>query len=289
MPTLALLTCADLPKLDDDERPVLAALAARGVVGRPIAWTEGVSALAGCDAVVLRSCWNYHLHEAAFRAYLSDLDDVDVPVFNPPATLRWNLDKRYLLELEAAGLDVLPTRCVARGDARELAAVFAETGWSEAVVKPVISASGWETWRVTRAEADTPDIRARWSAAVARHDLLVQLFAPEILDEGEWSFVFLGGELSHCVLKRPAGDEFRVQAEYGGSKLRVDPPARLLARARDVLDACPGRALYARVDGLRRAGTWQVMEVELIDPALYLTQAPDVVPRWADVLAQVVS
>ena len=88
MPTLALVTFAALPALDDDERPVVAALQARGVDVRPVVWTDGLQACAGCDAVVLRSCWDYHEHPEAFARFLRALDGLDLPVHNPPAALR---------------------------------------------------------------------------------------------------------------------------------------------------------------------------------------------------------
>lgn len=293
MRTLALVTCEELSALDPDEQLVLPALAARGIEARPVPWTAGLDALTGCDAVVLRSCWDYHLRPAEFAAYLDGLAQLRAPVWNPPHVLRWNLDKRHLLELEATGIPVLPTRVVERGTACSLADIFGSVDWTQAVVKPVISLGGWETWRVPRTalEAGAPDaaaIEARWAALSAQHDLFVQCYADEIEREGEWSLVFLAGAFSHAVIKRPAAGEFRVHEEYGGLKERIDPPLELIETAAEILDACPRPQLYARVDGVLRAGRFELMEVELLDPSLYLKQAPDAVDRWADRLAGLV-
>lgn len=289
MADLALVTCDDFADLDVDERLVLPALAARGVDVRVVRWTDGLDALGGVGAVVPRSCWDYHERPDAFAAWIDGLRTLDVPVWNPPHVLRWNLDKRHLLELEEAGHRVLSGRRVPAGSGASLADLLADAGWEEAVVKPAVSLGGWETRRVAApVDAETS---AWWSALSATHDLLVQRFAHEVVEEGEWSLVFLAGAFSHAVLKTPGAGEFRVHEEFGGGKRRVDPPLALVETAAAILDDCPGPHLYGRVDGVRPADApddFELMEVELLDPSLYLEQAPDAVERWADRLAKLV-
>ncbi len=291
MPKLALVTCEEFPDLHEDEQLVLPALAQRGVQACPIPWTDGLETLAACDAVVVRSCWDYHLAPEKFARWIDALEGLDVPVWNPPHVLRWNLDKRHLLELEAAGFPVLPTRVVDKGGEVSLHALLEELEWDEAVVKPVISLGGWETFRV-RQHAPGPERAGqeqRWATVHAGHDMLVQCFASEIATEGELSLLFFAGAFSHAVIKHPGQGEFRVHEEFGGSKLRIDPPLELVEFAAQVLHTCPGPQVYARVDGVQRNGRFELMEVELLDPSLYLEDAPDAVERWADRLAALVS
>jgi glutathione synthase/RimK-type ligase-like ATP-grasp enzyme len=293
MPRLALVTCEELPLLDPDEQFLLPALAERGVDAESVPWTAGHAALAGYDAVVVRSCWDYHLQPDAFLSWIDGLDRLGMPVWNPPHVLRWNLDKRHLLELQDAGVAVLPIQIIERGAGRTLADVLADSDWPEAVVKPVVSLGGWETWRVTQKEMGRDSVssrekESRWAALSSSHDLIVQRFAPEILSEGEWSLVFIAGAFSHAVIKRPAAGEFRVQEEHGGEMQRVDPALDLVELAAEILAICPDPQLYSRVDGVFREGRFELMEVELIDPSLYLAECPESAKRWANRLAALV-
>jgi glutathione synthase/RimK-type ligase-like ATP-grasp enzyme len=115
-------------------------------------------------------------------------------------------------------------------------------------------------------------------------DALVQAFAPEIERSGEWSFVFFGGAFSHAVLKRPAPGDFRVQTELGGSAVPLDPPPALLDQAATVMGKVQGRWLYARVDGIERDGRLVVLELEMIEPFLFLGQDPQAPARFADAI-----
>jgi hypothetical protein len=201
-------------------------------------------------------------------------------LLNPAALVRWNLHKAYLDDLAAAGHAVIETVRVPRGEPRSLAALLDERGWKEAVVKPAVSASAHRTFRVGRSEA--PSRQGELSAIVSDGDALVQPLASEILDGGEWSLVFVAGAFSHAVLKRGASGEFRVQEEYGGHAVPGDPGPFVVAQAAAVLASAPGRSAYARVDGIVRDGSFVLMELELIEPVLYLGVHAGAAGRLAD-------
>ena len=184
-------------------------------------------------------------------------------LWNPVALVRWNAHKRYLLDLEARGVAIVPTVLVERGEAVSLEDLLRQRGWPEAVVKPAVSINAHGTFRAVAGEGED-----RFQALVARADALVQPFVPEVLEEGEHSFVFLGETLALTVLKRAAPGDFRVQKDHGGSATRVFPGAGLEARARAVVDAIEGPWLYARVDAVRRGDELLVMELEAIEPEL---------------------
>ncbi len=275
---MAVATCAQYPALPDGERELLAALRALGVDAEPAVWDDPNVGWGRYGAVVVRATWDYHKKVEAFRAWIDRVEASGAALWNPAGVLRANMDKRYLRRLETAGVKTVPTAWVERAAPRSLNEILAERGWDEAVIKPVVSASAYLTRRVTRR---APGAQAALDAALAQSDAMVQPFLPEIVEEGEWSFIFLDGEFSHAVLKAPACGDFRVQAEHGGRALRRDPPDGLLDQACRAAKAGGGGLLYARVDGVRRGMDFLLIELELIEPYLFLDLAPGAVERLA--------
>jgi hypothetical protein len=234
------------------------------------------------DRLVLRSCWDYHKRPDEFLAWLALLEAQGAPLWNPPRLVRANAHKSYLRALESAGVPVLPTAWLPRGAAADLRALLEERGWPEAVVKPAVSASAYGTWRtgVSRASEDQRAL----DDLLSRADVLVQPLAPEVARDGEWSLVFFGGSYSHAVLKRPGAGDFRVQSELGGTETTLEPAPSLLAQARAVASKIDGPWLYARVDGIDRAGVFTLFELELIEPFLYLGRHPQAAARFAEAI-----
>lgn len=295
MPTIALVTYARLPELALDERPLIAALATLGVVAVPTVWDDPSVVWGRFDAAVIRSCWDYHLRPAEFFDWLAMVDRAGVAIWNPPALLRWNSRKTYLHDLAVAGVRTVPTiwldghRPTSR--APSLERILTRAGWEDAVVKPIVSASAHETWRVSRAEArhNAAAHDRRLQALIAREGVMVQPFVPEITAHGEWSLQFFRGAFSHAVIKRAAAGEFRVQREYGGTHERVDASAAVLREAERALGAAPGEPLYARVDGVVIDGALAVTELELLEPSLFLDADPAAPTRFASAIANVVA
>lgn len=279
---VALATHAGLPALTDDELLTVRALRAHGVEASPAVWDDPLVDWAAYAAVIVRSCWDYHFRLPEFLAWVGRLEADGIAVWNPPAVLRWNAEKTYLRELSARGVSVVPTHWVEPGAGSTLNGVLDDAGWDQVVVKPAVSASAHDTWRTSRASASADEVRFR--ALVARGRVLVQPFLPTVGSEGEWSLMFFGGVYSHAVLKRPRPGDFRVQAEHGGAAEAGDPGARMVADALGALAAAPGGAagsVYARVDGCMVDGRFMLMELELIEPALFLSAHPDAPSRFA--------
>jgi glutathione synthase/RimK-type ligase-like ATP-grasp enzyme len=277
---LALVTYRGLPSLSADDQLLLAPLARRGIRAVAAAWDDPAVAWDSYDALVIRSTWNYHTSFDAFRTWIDRVDALGVPVWNPPAILRWNASKTYLRDLAARGVDVVPTRWVERGSSTTLRATLGDAGWLDAVVKPAISASAYETWRVTALNV-APGEEARFSRLTATGDVMIQPFLRELAREGEWSVMFIAGEFSHAVLKRPRDGDFRVQHEHGGSAALRTPPAHVLATARTIVTRAPGRSLYARVDGVEIGGKFVLVELELLEPSMFLATDPRAPERFA--------
>jgi hypothetical protein len=295
MPAIALATYASLPNLAVDEHALVDALDTLGVRGVPAVWDDPAIAWDAFDGVVIRSCWDYHLRHEEFFRWIDRVTNAGVPIWNPPGTLRWNSRKTYLHDLSIGGVRTVPTLWLQEDGSRartaSLATILTDTGWDDAVVKPIISASAHETWRVSlaqaRTNAATHDNRLR--GLIARHGVMVQPFVPEIESDGEWSLQFFAGTFSHAVLKRAAPGDFRVQREFGGTHESVTPTAAMLRQAERALRSAPGEALYARVDGVVLGGDLVVTELELLEPSLFLDADPDAPGRFAAAMMSAMS
>lgn len=293
---VALITYSGKPALTPDDGELRDALAACGaeVDARP--W-DGETDWASYDSMVLRSCWNFHHRPREFLAWLNEIGErFPGALRNAPSLARWSVDKRYLEDLAARGVSIVPTTWVtanAAGDSASLAAIMdAQAAQFGAVVKPAISATAHETWRIEPGGAWAHEERFSRLVASSPGGVMVQPFVPEILG-GEWSLIFLGGEFSHAVVKRAAAGDFRVQHDYGGTVESTEPSAALVTDARAALraaaDATGTRVeeiLYARTDGVERAGRLMLMELELIEPVLFFARAPRAAARMATLILE---
>jgi len=275
MKRIGFVSSAELRDLTPDDRSVVPVLSGWGVEVVPVVWTEPLPDR--LDAVVLRSTWDYHLRLDDFLAWVASVEAAGLPLWNAPETVRWNVNKKYLLEVEARGIPVVPTRHAPRGSGVTLPALLREAGWAEAVVKSSVSGGAFETWRAGPGEADA----LRFARQLAAMDCLVQPFLPELVSGGEWSLLFFRGRYNHAVLKRPVRGDFRVQEEFGGAFGPAEPPAALLSAAHVALEAAGQETLYARVDGVVRGGRFELMELELVEPSLFLGTAPGAAERFA--------
>ena len=277
---MGFVTDAERPLLTPDDRLAVPALAAHGLAVVPVVWTEPLPAV---DALVLRSTWDYHLRLPEFLEWIAGVERRAIPLHNSPATVRWNVDKLYLLEIEARGVPIVPTRHLRRGSGARLSEVLRDACWTEAVVKPSVSGGAFQTWRGSAgAEHDT-----RFARQLEAMDCLVQPFVPELLAGGEWSLLYFGGRFSHAVLKRPASGDFRVQEEFGGVVVPARPSAEIVSSATRALAAAGHPTLYARVDGVVRAGRLEILELELVEPSLFLESSPGAAARFARALSDV--
>lgn len=277
MSRIAFVTCDGWRELYEDDRPGVDALNRRGHIVDAVIWDDPSIEWSHYDIVVLRSTWDYYLKHEAFKAWIDRLEADDVNVWNPAATLRWNLDKIYLQELAEKGIPITPTVFGRKGD--RLSDIASEQGWHDVVIKPRISAAGHRTIR-TRA-ADAALHQEEMDELIRLGGVLVQQYLPIIETEGEWSFIFLDGEYSHAARKRPASGEFRVQFQFGGLTETGTPGPDLIEQARRVVRAVPYEWLYARVDGCVVDGRLLLMELEMLEPSLFLLQDPASGERFA--------
>jgi glutathione synthase/RimK-type ligase-like ATP-grasp enzyme len=282
---LALVTYDVRPELSDDDRLLADALSTRGATVHAVPWSDRTAHWSAYDAVVVRSTWDYFLRADEFHAWLDRLQADGARVHNDARILRWNADKAYLRDLDARGVPIIPTRWLERGSAPSLGELRRATGWSELVVKPTVSGGGHRTWRAVPGTETNDD--SRLAEMVDDGAVMVQPLVNAVERDGEWSLVFFDGRYSHAVLKRPRSGDFRVQREHGGSFAPAEPTSAVIAAAERAIAAVPvaGEApLYARVDCCVVEDELLLMELELLEPELFLRCAPEAAGRLADAL-----
>ena len=219
------------------------------------------------DAVLPLVVWGYH---ERYREWLVLLDRLQstAQCINPPGLLRWNSDKSYLAELDAKGVPTVPTIAIAALDEHSVAAARNRFGCEQLVVKPAISASATGTYLLRPGDPVPNEFAGR--------PMLAQPFMRSIAREGEYSLMLFDGQFSHAIVKTPKDGDFRVQPHLGGSEKPCAAPAGAEALAQSALAAAPAQAVYARVDMVAdNDGKLRIMELELIEPALWLQHAPD--------------
>ena len=280
---VALVTCARLPDLDPDDRPLAAALAARGLAVAAVRWDDPSFDWGSTRLALLRSPWDYYLRFAEFLAW-AESTEARTRLVHPLPVLRWNLHKGYLVELARRGAPVVPTRLLRSGERLRLAPLLAALGWAGAVVKPAVAADSWETIVIPGPEAGAGQEHV--DRLLPERDLIVQPFLAAVEEEGERCLVFLDGEYSHAVRKNALTRGGRWAGLPEGVPVAAAPDE--LAAARRVLAAAqaalaPAGApelLYARVDLVRdAAGRPLLLELELSEPTLFLADHPDGLAR----------
>lgn len=276
---LAIASSRQFPGIHEDDMHLAATLRQLGVECTVCIWNDPQPDWAAFDAVLIRTIWDYFEHYAAFLAWLDMLDRLEVTTINDTRTLRWNSDKRYLLDLERQGVPVIPTRVA---QARNLKETLAAMAGRDVVIKPTVSGGAWHT---VRGKVGTADFEQACARLPKELDYLVQPFVPEIASHGEWSLMFFDGAYSHAVLKRPTTGDYRVQEQHGGTMAPATPDEAIVQAAGKTLAATAalghGELAYARVDGVMVNRQFQVMELEVIEPSLFLAERPDAAERFA--------
>jgi len=214
MKRIALVTYQKLPNLTADDRLLLANLHHHDIATQTAIWDAHDVAWERFDAIILRSCWDYHLRPEEFANWIEGLDKIGAPLWNLPRVVKWNMDKTYLRTISAQGFTIAPSISIEKSAPAHLKKVLEEQGWERAVVKPTISASAFQTWVVTRENAASN--QNTLDEMLTRTGVIIQEFVDEVQTIGEWSFIFFNKNFSHAVLKRTKAGDFRVQQEHGG-------------------------------------------------------------------------
>ncbi|MEX2171843.1 MAG: hypothetical protein WD851_21160 [Pirellulales bacterium] len=275
----AFLTMGDLGDYVTDDELAVEPFAQQGWQVEFVPWSDPTVDWNRFDAVVVRSTWDYQSNAGEFERTLVAIDRSRARLANELATMRWNLNKRYLRDLGTRGVPIPPTLWLHGLAASDLPAMFQQLRAEEIVIKPVVGAGAVDAFRLTLPQAR--DRGGELQRMFADRECMVQPFLPAVVEEGEFSLILFNGELSHTILKTPKPHDFRVQEEYGSTIRLVETEPALIAAAVAAMECVEPTPLYARVDFVRHQGRFVLMELELVEPSLYLRMDGESPERFA--------
>jgi glutathione synthase/RimK-type ligase-like ATP-grasp enzyme len=279
MKKVAYLTMDDMGDFVTDFQLSFEPMAALGWHVETVDWQSDVDWDA-FDAVYICTPWDYPDHLSKFIEVLATIDDSRALLLNELSLVQWTLDKHYLRDLEASGHDIVPTTWhedFAKADADQF---FVAHGSERVVIKPAVGANARDTFVLHRPIAD--DLLDRLQRLFSGRAFLVQPYIETIETDGEYSLFFFNGEYSHAIQKIPKAGDFRVQEEHGADirPARAAPP--LLRTATRLFASLKPVPTYGRGDWVRGPdGRYRLMELELIEPSLYLRTDSAAAARFA--------
>lgn len=291
MTAIALLISANLASNAPDRRSdahrfdlqldiLQQGFAPHGLTLDAVRWSDPAIDWSRYAAVMVNCAWDYQDDHEKFLRTLDAITALGVPVFNSPDTVRWNIRKTYLREMEKRGIAIIPTLWPEAPTAPDIREAMAAFGANDVVLKRQVGAGARSQVRYTK-----DNIPA--SGRVLDRPGMIQPFVPSIATEGEYSFLFVDGEFSHALVKRAAEGDYRIQEAYGGKSSTIDPSSADLRQASAVLEAIDETPLYARVDMVRGLdGSLLLMELEVIEPDLYVKDGPHIGAMLGKALAR---
>jgi len=286
-PLIIFATYAARPELSEDDALFAGALERRGVRVRAAAWDDPAAAWESAAAVVIRSTWDYHLRRAEFLTWV-DRVAAATTLHNDARVVRWNSHKRYLDELAKRHIRVIDTVFADAGSRLDVDLIARAHGWAEVVVKPAVSASAHETRRFTEAERD--EAQAHLERLLGSRDAMVQPHLAALAERGELSLLYARGRFSHGVRRRSALVDAGAMPKSAATAASTEARRfayRVLSAASEAAGVAPNDLLYARVDLAETgADSYQLLELELIEPSLFLLHAPDAAEHFADGLVR---
>jgi glutathione synthase/RimK-type ligase-like ATP-grasp enzyme len=276
--SIALVTYSGSHELSNDD--LLAGhLRERGFHPHIVSWDAQVD-WRQFDAVVLRSCWDYHTRVDEFLSWCAMLKQEQIAVWNPIDIILWNYKKTYLQDLANKGINTIPTLWVEKNSECSLADIITKQLFEKAVVKPTIGASAYEVFLTDK--SNHREMQPRLNELLKKTDVMIQSFIKEVQTEGEVSLIFIGGKYSHAVVKMPKPDDFR--SNYDGTAKLFQPSDTILQQAAQIIKTIPTSVLYTRIDGIIIDDTLTLMELELIEPYLFFDLFPDAARTFAETL-----
>ncbi|MGM0739845.1 MAG: ATP-grasp domain-containing protein [Bacteroidota bacterium] len=298
-PDIALLTerrySASTAAADDwylinilhDDRLLQDALMKMGWPSTRVDWAAQDVDWTRFQCAVFRTTWDYFDRISEFNDWLRRIER-QTRLCNEASLIRWNLDKHYLADLESRGIPIVPTRFIPAGSILSLSDLLEETGWMEAVIKPCISGAARHTYRVHHRNA--AGVQSKIQPLLWSESFLLQPFLADVQQTGEDTLIFLDGMYTHAVRKVPSPGDYRVQDDHGGTVHPLRPTFEQIELAERTMETCHPPPAYGRVDMVRDPdGQWRVMELELIEPELWLRNSPESAEKLAQAIVRVAS
>lgn len=251
-------------------------------VGRK-SWADSDFDWANTKAAIFRTTWDYFDRFDEWKAWLRHVS-TKTRLINQEELVFWNMDKHYLRDLEAGGINIPETRYVEVGEKTSLHLLHQETGWIETILKPCVAGSARHTYRLNL--KNLAEHEDRFQELIDREAMMLQPFQHSILSQGEISLIVIGGTYTHAVIKKAKAGDFRVQDNFGGSVMLYEPNQEEMDFAEKAVAACQSLPAYARVDIIRdNHDQLALIEIELIEPELWFRLKPEAADRLAEFLA----
>ena len=237
-------------------------------------------------AIVFRSTWDYFHRYETWQNWLDQVSQ-QTQLINPIDTIRWNMDKHYLRDLQESGVNIPETTFIEANDPVTLAQLYEETGWEDTILKPCISGAARHTYKLNHNNlAEHEDI---FQQLIKSEAMMLQPFQKNVVEKGEISLMVMGGKYTHAVLKIAKPGDFRVQDDFGGTVHQYQPTPEEIRFAEKAVAACKPVPCYARVDVIRdNQGQLAVIELELIEPELWFRLQPDAATALATAIEKVI-
>lgn len=290
MNRIAFVTYAESPAITSDDWRVIPLLESYKIHVEAAAWDDPSVRWHEYDAIILRSPWNYQKVPAPFLYWVWQLERERLPLWNAPDLIRWNADKIYLRDLAERGFTVaeaiFPPRYTVT--LRDLETLVKERHWEQAIIKQRIGAGGDNICRFPNANLEPLTAILKNPTGV-----VIQKFLPDIGRHGERSLIFFKGNAeivySHAVLKRPKSGGFLVHEQFEGfvDTLAAPPHTAIIEQAKHIVESVPQPWLYARVDGIEIGETFYLVELEMIEPSLFLGASREAADNFVDALLSI--
>ncbi|GGE50336.1 glutathione synthetase-like protein [Pedobacter psychrotolerans] len=269
----------------EDER-LLVFLQAKGLNIELVIWNDPLINWENYQLAILKSPWDYFDLIDDFHTWLDQLEKKGVKLLNPIDIVRWNTDKQYLKEIENAGLPITPCVFVNKEVKINLEDFFGILNTDRLIVKPCVSGGAKNTFSVT--VDNVKEINKELHHLIQKENFIIQPFLKEIIENGEWSFIFFNGVYSHSLIKKAKAGDFRVQPAHGGSVHPQNPNQEMIDTASKYVKLFAKNCLYARVDGTFVNDKFLLMELELIEPFLFLNTDLQNYDRYYNALKELI-
>jgi glutathione synthase/RimK-type ligase-like ATP-grasp enzyme len=278
---IAILTCEQLPQLNINDQALIPELAKHNILATAVIWDDPKVKWSDYDYLIFRNTWDYYEKEFAFNSWLEKIAALGIKTLNGIEVIKKNKHKFYLQEMEKQGVKILPTIFIDKTAALNIKDLMPKH-WKKAVLKPAFSAGSYQT--IVFESKDSDQVSLQYKTIASQKELLLQEFMPEIQTLGKTSFIFFNKKFSHAVNKLPVNGDFRIQVQYGGTYKLIDPSKELIDQAQKIVDHYAEELLYARVDGIILDDKIHLMEVECIEPDLYLNLSPGATKRFSQAI-----
>ena len=279
---VAFLSMDSLKNFYTYDKLLIEPMSKLGWIAEEVSWRNEKVDWKEYEAVIVRSTWDYQNHFEKFIEVLEKINNSSAHLENNLELMKWNMNKNYLFDLEQKGVKIVDTVWEKNFNSNSSHEYFNKLNTDEIIIKPNISANADNTFRLTKEnfKEHFPKLKKIFAA----REFMVQPFLKNIIDEGEYSLFFFSGYFSHSVLKKPKKKDFRVQEEHGGNIQPIKISSEIILIAENIIKKLSTIPLYGRVDLVRTSrNEFALMELELIEPSLYLNKDEKSPIRFAKV------